>query len=96
MCSADLAPDHARTGFFAAGNAVNVCDALAEVPLRVLCAVDAFEREEAHVGVGVAFAALVADMAGFDVYCNNYYSCAQQYYDCSYLRRWLFSEDIAS
>ena len=73
MCPADLAPDHTRTFFFAAGNAVDICDALAEIPLRVLRAVDAFKREEAHVGVCVAFAALVADMAGFDVYCTNYY-----------------------
>ena len=62
MCPADLAPDHTRTFFFAAGNAVDICDALAEIPLRVLRAVDAFERKEAHVGVCVAFAALVAGL----------------------------------
>ena len=73
MCSANLAPDHARTSLFAAAGAVYVRDALAEIPLRVLCAVDAFEREEAHVGVRVAFAALVADMAGFDIYCTYDY-----------------------
>ena len=73
MCPADLAPDHTGTFFFAAGNAVDICDALAEIPLRVLRAVDAFERKKAHVGVCVAFAALVADMAGFNVYCTKYY-----------------------
>ena len=73
MCPADLSPDHTRTFFFAAGNAVDICDALAEIPLRVLRAVHAFERKKAHVGVCVAFAALVADMVGFDVYCTNYY-----------------------
>lgn len=73
MCPADLAPDHARTILFATCNAVDVRDALAEVPLRVLRVVDTFKREEAHVGVRVAFAALVADMAGFDVYCTHCY-----------------------
>jgi hypothetical protein len=73
MCSANLAPDHARTSLFAAAGTVDIRDALAEIPLRVLRAIDAFEREEAHVGVRVAFAALVADMAGFDIYCTNYY-----------------------
>jgi hypothetical protein len=73
MCSANLAPDDARTSLFAAAGTVDVRDALSEIPLRVLRAVNAFEREEAHVGVRVAFAALVADMAGFDVYCTYDY-----------------------
>ena len=73
MCPADLAPDHARTILFATCDAVDVRDALAEVPLRVLRVVDTFKREEAHVGVRVAFAALVADMSGFDLYCTHCY-----------------------
>ena len=88
MCPADLAPDHARTILFATCDAVDVRDALAEVPLRVLRVVDTFKREEAHVGVRVAFAALVADMAGFDVYCTH----------CYYVHdiNVAFSEDIAN
>jgi hypothetical protein len=46
-------------------------DALAQVELGGLGAVDAFEGEEADVGVGVALAALVAEVAGFDVDCGG-------------------------
>jgi hypothetical protein len=67
MCPADLAPDHARALCPAVRGAVDVCHALAEVELCVLCAVDALELEEADVGVRVALAALVANVAALDV-----------------------------
>ena len=46
-------------------------DALSEVELRGFGGVDALEGEEADVGVGVALAALVAEVAGFDVDCGG-------------------------
>jgi hypothetical protein len=73
MSPANLAPNHTRTILFATCDAVHVRDTFAEIPLRVLRTVNAFESEEAHVGVRVAFAALVANMAGFDVYCTHCY-----------------------
>jgi len=67
VCPANLAPDDSWPLGLAAGSAVYVCDALSKVPLRIFVAVDALEREKADVGVRVAFAALVADMAALDV-----------------------------
>ena len=71
MCPADLAPDDPWALGLAAGSAVDVRDALSKVPLRILVAVNALEREKADIGVRVAFAALVADVAALDVDCAS-------------------------
>ena len=67
VSSADLAPDDADGVRLAAANAVYVGDTLSEVPLRVLCAFDALELEQADVGVRVALATLVANVAALDI-----------------------------
>ena len=67
MGSADLAPDHTDWVRLAAADAVDVGDTLSEVPLRILCALDALELEQADVGVGVALATLVANVAALNV-----------------------------
>jgi len=90
VCPANLAPNDSRSLGLAAGSAVNVCDALSKVPLRIFIAVDALKREEADVGVRVAFAALVADVAALDVDCEESVSVLFLRH-CACLRRWLFS-----
>lgn len=67
VSSADLAPDHANGVRLAAADAVDVGDTLSEVPLRILCVLDALELEQADIGVRVALATLVADVAALDV-----------------------------
>lgn len=65
---ADLAPDDTAIG--SAGGvrcAVHEGYAFAQVPGCVLGVGDALKGEQADVGVGVAFSALVTDMAAFDV-----------------------------
>lgn len=67
VSSADLAPDHTDWVRLAAADAVYVGDTLSEVPLRILCALDALELEQADVGVRVALATLVANVAALNV-----------------------------
>jgi hypothetical protein len=93
MCPAYFTPDHSRSLCLAVRGTVDVRDALAEVPLRVFGAVDALEREEADVGVRVALAALVADVAA--LYINYILVRRCTLFGVSlHLRRWLFSEDM--
>lgn len=72
VCRSDLAPDYADLGATdGLVCAVHIGDPLAQVPVRVLGVADALKSEQAHVGVGVALAALVADVSGLDVDCCN-------------------------
>ena len=40
--------------------------------------VDALKCEEAHIGIRVALAALVPEMAAFDVYCGRQFAVAHE------------------
>ena len=64
MCSRDLPPNDSNVGpTDQLLDAIDVGDAFAEVELRRLGRVDAFDLDEGGVGVGISLSALVGEMA---------------------------------
>lgn len=68
VCGSNLAPDYAEV---AAAHrlvcTVHESDPLTKIPVRLLGIADALESEQTDVGVGVALAALVADVPALHV-----------------------------